>query len=38
MGESPPYKDKNITHGMCDICLKKVMKEIEVMHKKRTQT
>ena len=29
MGESPPYSDKSVTHGMCEECEKKIMKEIK---------
>lgn len=35
MGESPPYSDISVTHGMCEQCLKKMKKEIEQMRKKK---
>ena len=29
MGESPPLKDKSVTHGMCEECMEKAMKEVQ---------
>jgi len=31
MGESAPLSDKSVTHGMCEKCEKKMMKEVEKM-------
>ncbi len=28
MGETPPYKDKSVTHGICEKCQKDMMKKI----------
>lgn len=35
LGESPPYKDTNITHGICEKCSKELMKEVEEVEKMR---
>ena len=33
MGEKPPYRDKEITHGMCSGCLKKELAKVRKMRK-----
>lgn len=35
MGEKAPLADKSITHGMCEECLEKMMKDIEKMQRER---
>jgi len=34
LGEVEPFKDMSITHGICQACEKKLMKEVEAMEKK----
>jgi hypothetical protein len=33
LGESPPYSDKSVTHGMCEKCSDKMMREVEKMQR-----
>lgn len=35
MGESWPYENKTLTHGMCEECLIKMKEKIEKMEDKR---
>jgi hypothetical protein len=35
LGEIPPLKDTNITHGICKECEKKMMGEIKSMEQKK---